>query len=121
MSRNRVFVLNETAERAEPGESKGVDCFFCSIMSNRELSNLKIDRKECARCGAVWLNGVHRWHTGNKGSELDLASLVCNSAKDPRCPNPKKGQSGGDTWAKRRAFIDAVSSELGVGGLSSES
>jgi len=75
-------------------------------MSDRALSDLKLARKECTNCGATWLNGCHRWATGSVGNELDLASLVCNEVNDPACINPKKGVTGGDTWAKRRAFID---------------
>lgn len=75
-------------------------------MSDRTLSDLKLARKECARCGATWLNGCHRWATGCVGNELDLASLVCNEINDPECINPKKGSTGGDTWAKRSAFIE---------------
>jgi hypothetical protein len=25
-------------------------------MSERELSDLKLDRKECPKCGAIWIN-----------------------------------------------------------------
>ena len=35
-------------------------------MEEREFSDLKIDRKECPKCGATWINGQHMWHTGNK-------------------------------------------------------
>jgi len=81
-------------------------------MSDRELSDLKLERKECPRCGATWLNGAHRWATGCVGSELDLASLVCNEVNDPHCVNPKKGATGGDTWEKRRAFIDGATQKV---------
>lgn len=68
----------------------------------KELSDLKINRKECPKCGAVWINGEHRWiGTGKKGNELDLAGLVCNKLGDDTCINPKKGLDGGDTWNKR--------------------
>jgi len=83
-------------------------------MSDREFSDLKLDRKECSHCGAVWLNGRHTWSgTGiqKEGSELDLAGLVCNTnhgGKD-KCINPLKGRSGGDTWAKRKEFLDGLS------------
>ena len=71
-------------------------------MDNKELSDLSVDRRECPKCGATWLNGEHYWSgTGKKGNELDLAGLVCNKLGDERCINPLKGSDGGDTWAKR--------------------
>jgi len=81
-------------------------------MAEREFSDLKLDRKECERCGATWLNSQHIWRTGAKGNELDLAGLVCNQINDPRCLNPMKGCSGGDTWAKRAAFINKATEEI---------
>lgn len=86
--------------------------YWLQTMADRELSDLKLERKECPRCGATWLNGAHRWATGCRGSELDLASLVCNNVNDPQCINPKKGQIGGDTWEKRRAFIDEMTQDI---------
>ena len=60
-------------------------------MSDNEFSDLKLERKECEKCGAVWINGQHIWGgTGNQGSEADLASLVCNKLGDHRCINPRK-------------------------------
>lgn len=74
-------------------------------MSNeKELSSLSIERKECSKCGAIWLNGEHYWSgTGKKGNELDLAGLVCNNLdlKDDACINPCKGLNGGVTWEQR--------------------
>ena len=71
-------------------------------MEDKELSDLTMSRVECPKCGAIWINGEHRWSgTGNKGSELDLAGLVCNKHGNFQCINPMKGQEGGDTWAKR--------------------
>ena len=62
----------------------------------REFSDLTMTRAECPKCGATWINGEHRWSgTGNKGSELDLAGLVCNKLGDFQCINPAKGQDGG--------------------------
>ena len=76
-------------------------------MSEKEVSNLKLERKECPKCGAIWINGQHIWGgTGNQGSEEDLAGLVCNKLGDERCINPKKGQDGGQTWEYRAGFID---------------
>jgi hypothetical protein len=72
--------------------------------TDRELSDFSLHRKECSKCGAVWLNGKHVWSgTGimKEGSELDLAGLVCNKHGDSTCINPCKGKSGGDTWEKR--------------------
>ena len=40
----------------------------------KEVSSFSMERKECEKCGAVWLNGQHMWTgTGQKGNELDLA------------------------------------------------
>lgn len=73
-----------------------------NTMPDRELSDLSIERKECPKCGATWINGQHRWSgTGERGSELDLAGLVCNTLGDEQCINPLKGQDGGDTWETR--------------------
>jgi hypothetical protein len=72
------------------------------MTNDRELSDLSLERKECPKCGAIWINGDHRWSgTGNKGSELDLAGLVCNKLGDDTCINPCRGMEGGVTWAKR--------------------
>jgi len=71
-------------------------------MSDKKMSDLKLDRKECPKCGAIWLNGEHYWSgTGNKGNELDLAGLVCNKFGNDNCINPSKGIEGGVTWGKR--------------------
>jgi hypothetical protein len=81
-------------------------------MDNRDLSELKLERRECERCGALWLDGIHHWRTGKKGNELDLAGLVCNRMSDPKCINPKKGCTGGDTWDKRAEFIKSFAKQL---------
>ena len=40
---------------------------------NRELSDLKLERKECPKCGATWINGQHIWSgTGNIGMKMIL-------------------------------------------------
>ena len=77
------------------------------MSEERTLSDLKMERKECAKCGAIWINGQHYWTgTGQKGNELDLAGLVCNRLGDERCINPVRGEDGGDTWDKRRGDIE---------------
>tara|TARA_B100002019_G_C21149364_1_gene537390 strand:+ start:142 stop:408 length:267 start_codon:yes stop_codon:yes gene_type:complete len=79
---------------------------------SREMSDLSMSRAECPKCGATWINGQHRWSgTGVRGSEIDLAGLVCNKLGDFQCINPKKGQDGGDTWEKRLEFLDKMQSE----------
>ena len=78
-------------------------------MNDRELYDLKLERKECPKCQAVWINGEHIWSgTGNKGNELDLAGLVCNKLGDHQCINPMKGKDGGDTWAERLKVLDQL-------------
>ena len=74
---------------------------------NRELSDLKLERKECPKCGATWINGQHIWSgTGNIGNEDDLAGLVCNNLGDHQCINPKRGSDKGDTWEARLAYME---------------
>jgi len=64
----------------------------------KEFSSFSMERKECEKCGAVWLNGQHMWTgTGQTGKE------------DPdysKCINPMRGQIGGDTWEYRRGYVD---------------
>lgn len=77
------------------------------MTNDRELSDLKLIRKECPKCRATWINGEHYWSgTGNKGNELDLAGLVCNKLGDHQCINPMKGMDGGDTWDKRLDVLE---------------
>lgn len=76
-------------------------------MSEREFSDFKLERKECPKCKATWINGQHVWSgTGNQGSELDLAGLICNKLGDDTCINPLKGNIGGQTWEYRSGYID---------------
>ena len=82
------------------------------MTDDRELSDLKLERKECPKCGAVWINGQHYWSgTGNKGNELDLAGLVCNNLGDNQCINPVRGQDGGDNWEKRMEDLERFGEE----------
>ena len=77
------------------------------MTESKGLSDLSLDRKECPKCGAIWLGGQHYWSgTGVKGNDLDLAGLVCNQLADDRCINPCRGQEGGDTWAKRMEDLE---------------
>lgn len=79
-------------------------------MTDKEMSDLSLERKECKKCGAVWINGQHYWSgTGKKGNELDLAGLVCNKLGNDDCINPCRGQDGGITWAKR---LDSLSKDF---------
>ena len=58
---------------------------------DRQLSDLKLDRKECEKCGATWINGVHVFRgtaASYSDSELDLAGLVCNKLGNHQCINP---------------------------------
>jgi hypothetical protein len=76
-------------------------------MSDKELSDLSIERKECPKCGALWINGQHYWAgTGKLGNELDLAGLVCNNLGDKTCINPVVGKEGGVTWKQRLESLD---------------
>ena len=82
------------------------------MTDDRELSDLTLERKECPKCGAVWINGQHYWSgTGNKGNELDLAGLVCNNLGDNQCINPVRGQDGGDSWDKRMEDLERFGEE----------
>lgn len=85
-------------------------------MDDRQLSDFKMDRKECSHCGAVWLNGQHVWSgTGvrKEGSELDLAGLVCNAphGNPDKCINPCKGMVGGQTWESRMSSLEQAESQ----------
>ena len=81
-------------------------------MDNKELSDLTMSRAECPKCGAIWINGEHRWSgTAAKGNELDLAGLVCNKLGNHQCINPAKGKEGGDTWERRLADLEKLEFE----------
>jgi hypothetical protein len=64
--------------------------------------------------GLAGLEGQHYWSgTGNKGNELDLAGLVCNTLRrHNECINPLRGERGGDTWAKRTERLKDFEEEL---------
>lgn len=82
------------------------------MLNDSSFSDLKLERKECPKCQAVWINGEHIWSgTGAKGSEEDLAGLVCNKLGDHQCINPKKGIDGGVTWEYRAGYIDGMIDE----------
>ena len=86
------------------------------MSEQRELSNLSISRAECPKCGATWINGEHRWAgTAARGSELDLAGLVCNKLGNHQCINPMKGKEGGDTWEDRMKTLVELEDESSYG------
>lgn len=83
----------------------------------KELSDFRLERKECPKCGAVWLNGQLRWSTGSVGNDLDLAGLVCNQVDDGAgCVNELRGVKGGDTWEKRAEKIEMLLKEAEMDG-----
>ena len=77
---------------------------------DKDFSELNMERKECPKCGAVWLNGQHIWRTGCVGDNKTLSNLVCSLVESPDCINPEhiKGHIYGekDTWEKRTRFLD---------------
>jgi len=82
------------------------------MTNDKELSDLSLSRKECPKCGAVWINNQHYWSgTGVKGNERDLAGLVCNKLGDDQCINPEKGAEGGDNWEKRLEDLEKFAEE----------
>lgn len=66
----------------------------------------------CPKCGARFLEGRLYWATGKPGDPRDLAGLVCQNWGDATCVNPMREAKGGDTWAKRLEFMNALASEL---------
>ena len=86
------------------------------MTNDRELSDFSLSRKECPKCGAVWINNEHYWSgTGVKGNELDLAGLVCNNLGNDQCINPSRGKVGGDSWEKRLEDLEKFADEKGNG------
>ena len=84
-------------------------------MSEKEVSDLTINRVECPHCKACWINGKHYWSTGatSDHSESDLAGLVCNTSHGDttQCINPQLGNETGDTWSQRLGLLSAVEKE----------
>jgi hypothetical protein len=55
------------------------------------------------------MEGQLYWATGARGSNEDLAGLVCNQVKEvSECINPERGSDTGQTWEYRRGFIDGA-------------
>ena len=81
-------------------------------MSEKETSDLSLNRVECPKCHAVWINGQHYWHTGSVGNEVDLASLVCQNYGNELCINPQKSVEGGDTWSQRLKDIGQMMDKM---------
>jgi hypothetical protein len=70
--------------------------------------------RTCPKCGALWLGDQLYWATGKKGDPRDLAGLVCQPYGDDTCINSQREEEGGDTWAKRMMFMEAMDSELNL-------
>ena len=72
--------------------------------------------KLCPKCGAKWMEGVHYWSTGTKGSEADLAGLVCDNLPSEDihlCINPARGTDhGGQTWEERAKMVEGMENEI---------
>ena len=71
-----------------------------------------MENKSCLKCGATWMDSQLYWATGAKGTNEDLAGLVCNQVDNPgECINPARGSDTGQTWEYRRGFVDGALSE----------
>ena len=71
-----------------------------------------MENKSCLKCGATWIEGQLYWSTGAKGSNEDLAGLVCNQVPDSEeCINPDRGSDTGQTWEYRRGYVDGALGE----------
>ena len=71
--------------------------------------------KKCPKCGATWMEDQLYWSTGNKGTNEDLAGLVCDGLTEEveLCINEMRGKPhNGDTWAKRAAKIELMDLEV---------
>ena len=75
-----------------------------------------MDSKTCPKCGAKWLEGQHYWATGKKGSEADLAGLVCDQLTDAQATGCLNGQRGrnhnGQTWEQRASMLGGMQREI---------
>ena len=68
-----------------------------------------MENKSCLKCGATWMDSQLYWATGSKGTNEDLAGLVCNQVDEPdKCINPCRGDTTGQTWEYRRGFVDGA-------------
>ena len=71
-----------------------------------------MENKTCSKCGATWMEGQLYWSTGAKGTNEDLAGLVCNQVEDAtECINTARGSDTGQTWEYRRGYVDGALSE----------
>ena len=71
-----------------------------------------MENKSCLKCGATWMGSQLYWATGAKGTNEDLAGLVCNQVDNPEeCINPCRGDTTGQTWEYRRGFVDGALEE----------
>ena len=71
-----------------------------------------MENKSCLKCGATWIEGQLYWSTGAKGTDEDLAGLVCNQVSEiEKCINPSRGSDTGQTWEYRRGYVDGALSE----------
>ena len=71
-----------------------------------------MENKSCLKCGATWMDSQLYWATGAKGTNEDLAGLVCNQVEDSNeCINPARGSEAGVTWEYRRGYVDGALSE----------
>ena len=59
------------------------------------------------------MEGQLYWATGQKGTNEDLAGLVCNNLKDEKelCINELRGSIAGDSWKKRAEHAQKVVEE----------
>jgi hypothetical protein len=74
-----------------------------------------MSNRNCAVCGASWINDQLFWRTGKSGKDEDLNALVCRRLEGPKfnsCPNPMKGAEGGIGLEKRMKML-----EQGLDGL----
>lgn len=69
----------------------------------------------CLKCGACWIDGQLHWASGKPAEEQDLAGLVCQPLGDDSCINPRRNDTTGDTWQKRKARMDILEIEQKYG------